>query len=163
VCVEPTIADLALLATQRFDFYQLHINPETPMLKLSAWAEAIGHAKLWLAPRLAPEMDVDPEWLPLADTFLLDTFHAEKHGGTGRTGDWPKFKRHQETHSDKQWILAGGLNPENIGRAVTSTGANFIDVNSGVEQAPGIKSPLKLKAFALALHSATKHKNPSYS
>jgi phosphoribosylanthranilate isomerase len=161
VCVEPALADLGLLATQQFDFYQLHVNPDTPMLKVAAWVEIIGRAKLWLAPRLPPELDVDPEWLPLADTFLLDTFHAEKAGGTGKTGDWPKFKRHQEAHADKQWILAGGLNPENIGKAVTSTGANFIDVNSGVEQSPGVKSPAKLKAFVLALQSATKRKNPS--
>jgi phosphoribosylanthranilate isomerase len=156
VCVEPTDADLASLRALDFDFYQLHINPETPMFKVISWAEAVGPAKLWLAPRLPPEIGIDPEWLPLADTFLLDTFHAEKHGGTGRTGDWEKFKWHRETFPEKQWILAGGLNPENIAKAVTSTGADFIDVNSGVEQSPGIKSPAKLTAFAFALHNATK-------
>ena len=98
----------------------------------------------------------------LAETFLLDTFHADKFGGTGETGDWAKFKRHQAAHPGKTWILSGGLNPDNIAAAITATGAKFVDVNSGVEQSPGIKSPAKLQALVLALHNATKHDNPSY-
>ena len=100
--------------------------------------------------------------MPLADTFLIDTFHPDKMGGTGETGDWAKFKRYQEMYLTKHWILSGGLDPQNVAAAVTATGAKIIDVNSGVEQAPGIKSPAKLKAFVLALHNATKQDNPAY-
>ena len=49
-----------------------------------------------------------------------------------------------------------------IAAALTATGTKFVDVNSGVEQAPGIKSPAKLQAFVFALHNATKHDNPAY-
>lgn len=162
VCVEPTAAELAALDRLGFDYFQVHFSTETPVGTLAQWSGLAGRSRLWLAPKLPPGQDVRPEWLPLADTILLDTFHADKFGGTGETGDWPKFKRHRDTHPGKSWILSGGLTPENIASAIAATGVKFIDVNSGVEQAPGIKSPAKLKAFVLALHNATKHDNPRY-
>jgi phosphoribosylanthranilate isomerase len=162
VCVEPAAAELVALEKLGFDYFQIHFNAETPIATLTAWSQMAGGSRLWLAPKLPPGQDVKPEWLPLADTFLLDTFHTDKFGGTGETGDWPKFKRHREANPGKTWILSGGLTPENIAEAVTATGAKFVDVNSGVEQAPGIKSPARLQALVLALHKATKHDNPSY-
>jgi phosphoribosylanthranilate isomerase len=162
VCVEPTAAELAVLVAMDFDRFQIHFSADTPIATVAAWAQLAGGARLWLAPKLPPAADVKAEWLGQAETFLLDTFHADKFGGTGETGDWAKFKRHRETHPGKTWILSGGLNAANIAAAVTETGARFVDVNSGVEQAPGIKSPAKLQAFVLALHNATKHDNPSY-
>lgn len=163
VMVEPGLAELTGALPADFDAFQIHFKTSTPLAQLREWSEIVGPARLWLAPKLPPEADVSPLLLPLAHTFLLDTFHAEKFGGTGETGDWPKFKRHRNAHSSKTWILSGGLNAENIAAAVTATGAKFLDVNSGVEQAPGIKSPAKLQAFALALHCATKHDNPAYN
>jgi phosphoribosylanthranilate isomerase len=162
VCVEPSAPELAALVTQGFDFFQVHFNPDTPFPTLAAWSQLIGRARLWLAPKLPPAQDVKPEWLPLADTFLLDTFHADKFGGTGETGDWVKFTRHREAHVARTWILSGGLRPDNVAAAVTATGAKFLDVNSGVELSPGVKDPARLKAFVLALHLATKQDNPSY-
>jgi phosphoribosylanthranilate isomerase len=162
VCVEPSAADLAALVALDFDRFQIHFSAETPVSTIAAWSQLAGRTRLWLAPKLPPAQDVNPEWLPLAETFLLDTFHADKFGGTGQTGDWEKFKRHHAAHAPKTWILSGGLNPDNIAAAVTATGAKFVDVNSGVEQAPGIKSPAKLQALVLALHNATKQDNPSY-
>jgi phosphoribosylanthranilate isomerase len=161
VSVEPSPADLARQIDLGFDFFQIHFNPQTPCDVIKAWAERVGATRLWLAPRLPPAMDIYPELLPLADTFLLDTFHPEKMGGTGEAGDWAKFKRYREAHPAKHWILSGGLTCQNIAGAVTATGAKMIDVNSGVEQAPGIKSPAKLQAFVLALHNATKQGDPA--
>ncbi|MSU46921.1 MAG: phosphoribosylanthranilate isomerase [Lacunisphaera sp.] len=162
VSVNPSVADLAAQTKLGFDYFQVYFDPGTPASTLAAWAQMAGRARLWLAPRLPMGKDVQSEWLPLADTILLDTFHPDKPGGTGETGDWEKFKRHRETHPTKTWILSGGLNQHNIAGAVAATGAKFIDVNSGVEQAPGVKSPAKLKAFVHALHNATKHHNPAY-
>lgn len=161
VCVEPAAADLAALDKLGFDYFQIHFGAVTPVASIAQWSRFAGRSRLWLAPKLPPGQDVKPEWLPLADTFLLDTFHADKFGGTGETGDWAKFKRHHEAHPGKTWILSGGLSAENIAAAVTATGAKFVDVNSGVEQAPGIKSPAKLQALVLALHNATNGGNPS--
>jgi phosphoribosylanthranilate isomerase len=156
VSVEPTPADLAAQAAQGFDFFQIHFNPQTPLAIIGTWVEEVGAAKLWLAPRLPPGVDIYSELLPLAETFLIDTFHPDKMGGTGATGDWARFKRFRETHPAKHWILSGGLEPYNVAAAVAATGADFVDVNSGVEQAPGIKSPAKLQAFAEALQNVTK-------
>jgi phosphoribosylanthranilate isomerase len=162
VTVEPSAADLAALVTQGFDYFQIHFGAETSVTTLTTWSQLTGRAQLWLAPKLPPGQDVAPGWLPLADTFLLDTFHADKFGGTGTTGDWAKFKRHREVHPAKTWILSGGLNPGNVAAAVSATGAKFLDVNSGVELSPGVKDPARLKAFVLALHNATKQDNPAY-
>ncbi|MDQ5978217.1 MAG: N-(5-phosphoribosyl)anthranilate isomerase [Verrucomicrobiota bacterium] len=163
VCVEPSAPELAALVGQGFDHYQIHFGPETTFPVVAGWAHLTGRARLWLAPKLPPAQDVKPDWLPLADTFLLDTFHADKFGGTGETGDWAKFKRHRDAHPGKTWILSGGLKTENVAAAVAATGAKFLDVNSGVELSPGVKDPAKLKALVLALHQATKQDNPAYS
>jgi phosphoribosylanthranilate isomerase len=159
VCVAPTVAELQSFAAAGADFFQIHFPHDTPMEMLRVWSQTAGASQLWLAPRLPPHLDVAPAWLPLAETFLLDTFHAEKFGGTGRTGDWEKFTRHRQAHPEKTWILSGGLNPENIGEALRQSGARFVDVNSGVESAPGVKDHDKIKLFVAALQSAGSQKN----
>lgn len=162
VSVDPTVAELTQQSEMGFDLFQVHFNPQTPVGTIRSWVETVGRERIWLAPRLPEGVDVYPEFLPLADTIMLDTFHPDKMGGTGKTGDWAKFKQHREAHPEKNWILSGGLNHANVAEAVAATGARWLDVNSGVEQAPGIKSPAKLQAFVLSLHNATKHGNPAY-
>ena len=154
VSVEPTVAELAAFNDLGFDFFQVHFRHDLPRATVASWAETVGVERLWLAPKLPPEVEVPVELLPLAKHFLLDTFHADKFGGTGATGDWAKFARHQTAHADKTWILSGGLNPENIGGALHASGARFVDVNSGVELAPGVKDQEKLKRFVLGVHKA---------
>lgn len=151
VCVKPTPVELAALHEFGFDAFQIHFDATEPAHHVAAWADATGVNKLWLAPKLPPGEDVRPEWLKLAQSFLLDAYHADKFGGTGHTGDWEKFQRHRLTHPAKTWILSGGLNPKNMRAAIAATGANFIDVNSGVESAPGIKDAGKLQALALSV------------
>ncbi len=78
----------------------------------------------------------------LAHAFLLDTYEKDKLGGTGKTFDW------QLAIAAKQYgriILAGGLHPANVQTAVRFVQPYAIDVNSGVEAAPGIKDPRKLR------------------
>ncbi len=154
VIVEPTPAELGALYAAGFDFFQVHFRHDLPASQVASWAETVGVDRLWLAPKLPPGIDVPAPLLPLTDHFLLDTFHSDKFGGTGATGDWAKFAQHQKTHPDKTWILSGGLNPDNIGGALRASGARVIDVNSGVESAPGVKDQEKLKQFVLAVHQA---------
>ncbi len=75
---------------------------------------------------------------------LLDTFHTELYGGTGVTFNW-----HYAAMAAKsaRIILAGGLRPENVCRAVETVKPYGVDVSSGVEHRPGIKDTAKLKAF----------------
>lgn len=154
VMVSPALAELRAAKESGFDFFQIHFPLETDAKMLTAWSELAGAKHLWLAPKLPPAEDVSASVLDAAKFILLDTFSADKFGGTGHTGDWAKFARLQSAHRDHWWILSGGLNAENIGAALQATGAKFVDVNSGVERAPGVKDEAKLKAFVIALHHA---------
>lgn len=154
VSVEPTLDALKAMQDAGFDYFQIHYRTEFPAERLTEWSRLVGEKHLWLAPKLPPAEDVSPAALAVAKFIMLDTFHADGFGGSGKTGDWPKFARHQAAHPKNFWILAGGLNPENIGVAVRETGARFVDVNSGVEAAPGVKDETKLKRFVVRLHEA---------
>lgn len=151
VMVEPSSEELAAAVAAGFDFFQIHCAHTTPVETVQGWSLQTGAHRLWLAPKLPPGDDVAAGWLPLAATFLLDTFHAEGFGGSGKTGDWKKFARHRETYPQHTWILAGGLSPDNAADAVARSGAHFIDVNSGVESSPGVKDHAKLRALGEAL------------
>lgn len=154
VAVEPNADELTAMREAGFDYFQIHFRPEVGEAQISDWSRIVGEKHLWLAPKLPPHADVSPTTLAAARFVLLDTFHAEGFGGSGRTGDWEKFARHQAAHPKNFWILAGGLNPENIGDALRQSGAHFVDVNSGVESAPGVKDEAKLKKFMVRLHEA---------
>jgi phosphoribosylanthranilate isomerase len=154
VTVEPSRDALQAMRDAGFNHFQVHFRHDMPLGKIEGWTHAVGAEALWLAPKLPPDVDVPVSLLGLSRGILLDTFDPALFGGTGRTGDWSKFKRHRQRQPGKTWILSGGLNPENIGEALAKTGARFIDVNSGVESAPGVKDHAKLKAFAAAVRKA---------
>jgi len=151
VMVEPSLDELKRARETRFDLFQIHARYDLPLETVRAWSEAVGAANLWLAPKLPPGAAFPESWLSFADTFLVDTFHAEGFGGSGRTGDWAGFSTRAQAHPAKTWILAGGLGPDNVADAIAKSGARFVDVNSGVETHPGAKSPEKLRAVATAL------------
>ena len=151
VLVEPTLAELREIAEMGFDFIQVHFNAGVFPAGAAAWAAEAGCQRLWLAPRLQPGSDLPPAVLALASTFLFDAFAADRFGGSGKTADWTKFRHHREAYPDKSWILAGGLNPDNISVALKATGARIVDVNSGIEAKPGVKDQAKLAAFVARL------------
>lgn len=154
VVVEPSTDELTAIKAAGFDFVQLHFANETPFFLAALWLDVIPPDMLWLAPRVPPGKEFDVAFVPLADTILFDTYHPDVFGGSGHTGDWKTFSWHRTKFKRVNWVLAGGLNAENIGDAVAATGTQFVDVNSGVEAAPGRKDPEKLKAFAAALARA---------
>lgn len=82
------------------------------------------------------------------DSILLDS-----GGGSGRTFDWEAV-RPLVGGNGKRLIVAGGLNPENVGEAITKFAPWGVDVVSGVEREPGRKDPAKLKAFVAAVRKA---------
>lgn len=152
VMVEPSLSDLMAAQSAGFDRFQIHFNANLPLVRVREWSEIIGSDCLWLAPRLPPGVNVSEHLIPMAETFLLDTFDEETFGGSGKTGDWDKFARHRARFPDRTWILAGGLSPENVHGAITASGADFIDVNSGVEASPGEKSPEKIVRLSEVLY-----------
>lgn len=98
-------------------------------------------------------------WKSIADSvdaLLLDTSIRGKSGGTGRPFDWDAIAASAiEVGRDIPIVLAGGLNPENVARAISTLHPAVVDVSSGVESAPGIKSPEMMTAFARAVASAS--------
>ncbi len=71
-----------------------------------------------------------------ADTLLLDAYHPEQLGGTGKTLDWSSLRQFRPSCP---WLLAGGLTPENVLEALSQVRPAGIDLSSGVERAPGDK------------------------
>ena len=147
VDVEPDPVDLKRYKDAGFDRFQIHINPFPEEQKLADYSKSVGRERLWLAPRLAPSDPFPKQFFDYAKTILLDTYSKDKIGGTGHTGDFARFAKLKEQFPDITWILAGGLNPANIADAVKKSTASVVDVNSGVESAPGIKDPGKLQEF----------------
>jgi phosphoribosylanthranilate isomerase len=91
-----------------------------------------------------------------ADALLLDTAAAGRSGGTGITFDWKKVAPlAREISHELPVVLAGGLNPENVASAVRILRPSVVDVSSGVEVSPGLKSPDLMTAFARSVASAS--------
>lgn len=80
---------------------------------------------------------------PDASALLLDSHHSGKSGGTGSVFDW---KRAQGNYS-RPIILAGGLDSDNVGAAMSLVQPYAVDVSSGVESARGVKDSAKVKSF----------------
>ena len=154
VTVEPTPDALLEMKEAGFERFQVHFRHDTPLSVVGSWSSAVGAENLWLAPKLPPGVDAADAWLDYSRTVLLDTFDEKLFGGTGRTGDWPKFRRHQENHPGTTWILSGGLNAANVAEAIAASGARFVDVNSGVESSPGVKDHARVRAFFAAVSKA---------
>jgi phosphoribosylanthranilate isomerase len=55
---------------------------------------------------------------------------------------------------ERPWFLAGGLDPWNVGEAISRTSAPLVDVSSGVERGPGLKDPALISAFLDAVRRA---------
>lgn len=89
-------------------------------------------------------------YLKVADQILVDAKppkDAALPGGNGLSFDWRLIAGRRWP---VPWMLAGGLTPENVSEAIAMTGATQIDVSTGVESAPGVKSAGLIKAFVAA-------------
>ena len=75
-------------------------------------------------------------YLNYVDTLLLDAYHPQMLGGTGKTLDWLDLEQFKPSIP---WMLAGGLTPDNIQDALTQLQPDGIDLSSGVERSPGDK------------------------
>jgi phosphoribosylanthranilate isomerase len=79
-----------------------------------------------------------------ASAFLLDGFDRKRRGGTGNTFDWSVARAATKYGAI---IVAGGLNPENVARAIREAQPFGVDVCGGVEALPGKKDPERLRAL----------------
>ncbi len=146
------IADV--IAALQPDFLQLH-GHETPE-RISEIKQRFG-VPLIKAVGIADQDDLTRAgaYESLVDWMLYDAKppkQAVLPGGNGVSFDWTLLK---ETGKQHHFMLSGGLDAGNVANALAMTGAAGVDVSSGVESAPGIKDPERIKAFMTAVrHSA---------
>ncbi len=97
----------------------------------------------------ASDIDAAKAYESVADVLLFDAKPAPDAavpGGAGLSFDWDLLRN----ISAKNWMLSGGLDPQNVAEALRRTGAPAVDVSSGVERARGVKDAEKIAAFVAA-------------
>jgi phosphoribosylanthranilate isomerase len=135
----------------RLDVLQLH-GDEPP--ELLARLRDSGPWKLWKAVRVrsaADFMEAVERYGTVADALLLDGWSPAAHGGTGTRFPWDEIAVHRNLlPPGVSLIAAGGLRPENVAEAVEVLRPQVVDVSSGVEDSPGVKSADAIRAFVAA-------------
>ncbi len=118
------------------DMLQLH-GDESP-----AYCRGIADRNLLIkALPLTAAADLHRAVLYPAAAILVDARDGDRYGGTGKSASWELAARLGKTG---RVILAGGLNVKNIHAALWKVKPRAVDINSGVETAPGVKDPAKV-------------------
>jgi phosphoribosylanthranilate isomerase len=132
-----------IAATAGFDYVQLHgeESPETCRAIERPIIKAIRVRHDASSDQLRAIME---RYDGLVEHFLLDTHNSSVWGGTGESFNW---RLARELSTDYSIFLAGGIDAGNIERAVKTMRPFAIDLSSGVESAPGVKSFEKVDAF----------------
>jgi phosphoribosylanthranilate isomerase len=124
------------------DLVQLHGDEDRRI------AAQIG-APLIRAFRVSDRMPSTSGW-EACDWYLFDALSGRAAGGTGETFDWTLLERPVA----KPFFVAGGLAPDNVGRALAMLRPDGVDVASGVESAPGRKDRGAIVRFVQAVRRA---------
>ncbi|MFO0752009.1 MAG: phosphoribosylanthranilate isomerase [Thermodesulfovibrionales bacterium] len=118
------------------DILQLH--GDEPPESCTLWPRVIRSL------RVKELLDLKPLELHRASAFLLDTYSPGQYGGTGQIFNWDIAV---EAKRFGRIILSGGLNPDNVGKAVQRVRPYAVDVSSGIEQKKGKKDLKRMRAF----------------
>lgn len=148
-------APVAVLQTAaealRLDVVQLHGKEAAGDV---AEVRTAGSWSVWKAlhPRTRAELLAGlTAYADVVDGILLDGLTPHGGGGMGATFPWAEVEAvRSEVRAGIRLIVAGGLNPENVGQAVRRLAPEGVDVSSGVESELGRKSVEKMRAFVLA-------------
>lgn len=137
--------ELIKAASEHLDLLQFH-GSETP--------EACQHfQRPWIkALRMREGLDLDEaaQQYHQAQALLLDAYCPGIPGGTGETFDWSRIPARLE----KPVILAGGLTPDNVAKAIDAVRPWAVDVSGGIETSPGIKDACAMTAFVKEVRRA---------
>lgn len=143
----------ALVAAVKPDTLQLH-GQETP--ERAAQLKRRHGLAVWKAVPVSGAADLAAVALydGVADRVLFDARppkDAALPGGNGVAFDWRLLDR---LDPKLRFVLSGGLAPENVAEALAVVRAPAVDVSSGVESAPGVKDPERIRAFVAAVRGA---------
>ncbi|HEY2032648.1 MAG TPA: phosphoribosylanthranilate isomerase [Rhizomicrobium sp.] len=152
--VDPDDATLkTVIAGAKPDFIQLHgsesvarVGEIKSMTGLPV-IKAIGIAE-------ASDISKATPYEAIADMLMFDAkapAGATREGGHGAAFDWQLLRGRSFS---RPWLLAGGLNADNVARAISISGVPGVDVSSGVETAPGQKSAEMIRAFIDSVRNA---------
>jgi len=105
--------------------------------------------------RMKPDVDVKAEAERYGDAsaILLDAYRPGVPGGTGESFDWERIPAELRDSI----VLAGGLNPDNIRKAVETVHPFAVDVSGGVEASKGMKDKEKIETFVQEVNRAVKY------
>jgi phosphoribosylanthranilate isomerase len=148
-------SDMAIadaIAAARPDFIQLH-GDEPPERVAELRARSGRPVIKAMGISGAADFAALPDYEAVADMLLFDAkpVPGTIPGGRGRAFDWLLVRTRTIS---RPWLLAGGLDSGNVGRAIQSSGARCVDVSSGVESAPGVKDHEAIRAFVAAARRA---------
>jgi len=90
------------------------------------------------------QLEIDQWQAAGVDALLLDAASVGAFGGTGKKLDWGSL---EHLTLKAPWLLAGGLNPDNVSTAIAACRPDGVDVASGVESEPGIKNEMFVRKF----------------
>jgi phosphoribosylanthranilate isomerase len=145
------IADAALRSGARA--IQLHGTEDLGVLRR---LREMGEWELWKAVRVRSGDDVlaaARDYSEAADLLLLDRWDPLRLGGTGAPFDWDEVAP-RRSEIELPLGVAGGLGPENVGESIRRMRPDLVDASSGLESAPGIKDPDRIRAFVAAVQRA---------
>jgi phosphoribosylanthranilate isomerase len=113
----------------------------------------LGGVEVWRVLRVgAGGLTAEQRHGPRSDGVLLETLSKGMLGGTGARFGWDLVADDvRAIRSSSKIILAGGLNPENVGEGIALLEPDVVDVSSGVESEPGIKDHSRMAAFMHAV------------
>ena len=150
--------DAALEAIEKAldpDMFQLH-GHETPE-RVVAIGKRYGRPIIKaLGIAEAADLEAARTYAPAADWLLLDAKppkNADLPGGNGVSFDWRLLAG---LDLEKPFMVSGGLDPSNVGQAIAISHPAGVDVSSGVEMAPGVKDPAKIRSFIEAARAASR-------
>lgn len=140
--------------------YNIQLHGDSTPAQVAAIRDALPPcAKLVVAVHPDPQdtFSAYAEYVPFVDAYLVDTFDPAtgRVGGTGIPGCWPRAARFV-LESPRPVILAGGLTPANVAKAIARVRPYAVDVNSGVKDPTDrSESGMLCRAFANAARQAT--------
>jgi phosphoribosylanthranilate isomerase len=156
--VAPTDDDVAAaLASVPLDVLQVYAGPD----RCGALRARFG-VPVWRAVGLAAAADL-PARADGVDGFVIEAAPpagATRPGGNAVALDWSILRGWR---APLPWLLAGGLTPGNVAAAIRATGAEAVDVSSGVERARGKKDPDLIRAFVAAAKAGVASGEPTSS
>jgi phosphoribosylanthranilate isomerase len=133
------------------DFLQLHGDEPVDRVReiRQRWGRNVIKA---VKVKTKTDVEAAETYRGVADMLLFDARPpegADRPGGHGTPFDWSILGA-----AKHPYMLSGGLTPENVAKAIRATGADMVDVSSGVESAPGVKDPALIGRFLRAAKGA---------